>query len=118
MTLTQFNNTHPGLESDAAAMSLHSYMQGVQDARRMDTRNIDTIMSAIARELIIAEDKWPQYPTDIFHQVCIMAEESGEAVRAVNEYHNEPTCERKQDIINELIQTAAMCVRMIKNMKP
>jgi NTP pyrophosphatase (non-canonical NTP hydrolase) len=117
MNFNEFIAKHPGIESEAAAMSLHSYMQGAQDARKIDTSNVDSILSAISCELIRAEDKWPDWPANQFHQACILAEESGEAVRAVNEYYNNPTDENCNDIKNELIQTAAMCVRMIKNLE-
>jgi len=117
MNFNEFIAKHPGIESDAAAMSLHSYMQGAQDARQIDTNCMSSILNAITCEVIRAEDKWPQWPENTFNQICIVAEESGEAVRAVNEYHNDMTESNFKAIQTELIQTAAMCVRMIKNLE-
>ena len=65
----------------------------------------------IEKELISAERKHPNYPTDMFKQIAIMNEEAGEATKAVLHYHFEHGS--LDDVKNELIQTAAMCVRML-----
>ena len=115
MTFQEFTSLHPELADDARSLSFTSYMQGMEDARQIDTHGtIQPILANIATELSNAEEKWPEWPENYFQQACIVAEECGEAVRAVNEYHNDPTPDKYEDIINELIQTAAMCVRMIK----
>jgi hypothetical protein len=46
MNFNEFISKHPGIESDAAAMSLHSYMQGAQDARQIDTNCMSSILNA------------------------------------------------------------------------
>lgn len=71
------------------------------------------IISAIMAELDRAEAKYPAWPTDQVHAAAIVAEESGELVRAVlNEaYHGEPAA----DSDREAVQTAAMAVRFLAN---
>ena len=74
----------------------------------------DAIIGDIVAELRRAEAKYPAWPTDLIHQVAIMQEESGEAIRAAlnHVYHGEPL----EDVRGELVQTAAMCLRCLKNM--
>ncbi len=62
-------------------------------------------------ELNKAIKKHPVYPSDMFQQVAIMMEEAGETVKAVLHYHYE-----NGSILyvkKELIETAAMCIRML-----
>jgi len=68
----------------------------------------------IDRELIRAEKIHPDFPKDIFQQLAIMQEESGEVVKSVVDYqfHGGTI----NDIREELIQTAAMCMRMLNNL--
>ena len=68
----------------------------------------------IDTELKKAERKHPNYPKDMYQQLAIMQEEAGEVTRAVLHYHNENGS--LEDIKKELIQTAAMCVRMLQNL--
>jgi NTP pyrophosphatase (non-canonical NTP hydrolase) len=73
------------------------------------------IYSEIEFELDYAKKKHPNYPTDIFKQLAIMQEEAGEVTMAVNDFSSgDCTIEHVRE---ELIQTAAMCVRMIENLK-
>ncbi len=74
----------------------------------------ELILVDVCAELRRAEAKYPDWPTDLIHQVAIMQEESGEAIRAAlnHVYHGEPLA----DVRGELIQTAAMCLRCLKNM--
>ena len=74
----------------------------------------EAIIGDVCAELLRAETKYPAWPTDLIHQVAIMQEESGEAIRAAlnNVYHGEPLA----DVRGELVQTAAMCLRCLKNM--
>lgn len=66
----------------------------------------------VDEELERARDLYPEWPEDIVHQAAIVAEEAGEVVRAAlnHHYHGAP----KVDIRDELIQTAAMCFRMLE----
>lgn len=67
----------------------------------------------IQAELERAEKKHPNFPTDMFHQLAIMQEEAGEVTKAVLHYkYEDGTFEH---IREELIQTAAMCMRMLQN---
>ncbi len=68
----------------------------------------------IDRELTRAEHKHPNFPTDLFHQLAIMQEEAGEVTKAVLQYNYENGS--IDHIREELIQTAAMCVRMLQNL--
>ena len=69
---------------------------------------------AIIAEHYRAECIHPDWPADIIHAVAIVAEESGEAVRAALNVVYEGGS--REELRTELIQTAAMCVRMLVNM--
>ncbi len=69
----------------------------------------------IQRELDRAEFKHPDFPSDMFRQLAIMQEEAGEVTKAVLHYHYEGGS--FEHIEEELIQTAAMCMRMLENLK-
>lgn len=75
----------------------------------------ESMIAIILAELRRAETKYPDWPTDLIHQVAIMQEESGESIRAAlnHVYHGEPL----EDVRAELVQTAAMCLRCLKNME-
>ncbi|GEM_PF-4033695 len=65
-------------------------------------------------ELQRAEEIHPNFPNDMFQQLAIMQEEAGEVTKAVLDYHfGKDTIEHVRE---ELIQTAAMCVRMLQNL--
>lgn len=68
----------------------------------------------ISDELNKAETKHPHWPDSIIEQAAIVAEESGELIRAAlqvkYEAGNIEECEK------EAIQTAAMCIRFLKNL--
>jgi len=71
--------------------------------------------ASIDAELNKAKQKHPDYPDDMFRQVAIINEESGEATKAVLHYHYENGS--IENIKKELIQTAAMCMRMLEKLK-
>ena len=66
-------------------------------------------------ELSRAEEKHPDYPVCEFRQVAIINEEAGEITKAVLHYYYENGS--LEHIKKELIQTAAMCMRMLENME-
>jgi len=73
------------------------------------------IQKDIIGELERAEKLHPHWPDDIIHQVAIMVEESGEAMRAALNHVYE-----KNDIYSvreELIQCSAMCLRCLINLE-
>ncbi|CAL2092093.1 conserved hypothetical protein [Tenacibaculum sp. 190524A05c] len=73
------------------------------------------IIQKIKEELLKAEQKHPFWPDDILHQIAIVNEESGEATRAALQFQYEEG--ELDEVKNELIQTAAMCIRMLKNLE-
>lgn len=68
----------------------------------------------IDSELIKAKKKHPHFPDDMFKQLAILQEEAGEVTKAVMHLHYEGGS--VEDVKMELIQTAAMCVRMLENL--
>lgn len=74
------------------------------------------IVLEILEELDRAETLHPDFPKDVIHQVAIMNEESGEAIRAAIQYEYEVG--KIDNVRKELIQTAAMCIRAIDNLPP
>lgn len=72
------------------------------------------VIEKIVEELKRAEEKHPVYPNNIFEQLAIMQEEAGEVTKAV--LHHTYENASLEDVRDELIQTAAMCIRMLKNM--
>jgi len=69
------------------------------------------IHGAILGELVMAEEKHPIFPDDVIHQVSIMAEEAGEALKAANSYVHEGAPIEK--IRDELLHTGAMVYRCL-----
>lgn len=74
----------------------------------------ETIISAILAEVERAESKHPEWPRDLVYMDQIINEEKGEATRAVLQYVMEGG--ELGEVKKELIETAAMCVRMLKNL--
>lgn len=70
------------------------------------------IVEEIEDELNRAKWKHPVFPRGVVSQTAIMAEEAGEAIRAANNYSYESGS--IEDWRTELIQTAAMCVRILE----
>jgi hypothetical protein len=77
--------------------------------------NRKEIINNILIKLQEAEAKHPAFPNDAIHQVSIMNEEAGEAIRAALQYTYEGGT--REAVILELEQTAAMCIRVIENIQ-
>lgn len=71
------------------------------------------ILGKILNEVDRAETKHPNWPTDKVYACTIVAEESGELTRACLQFE----CEggKIEGVELEAIQTAATCIRLIKN---
>lgn len=70
--------------------------------------------AVIDSELIRARKLHPNYPSGIFEKLAIMQEEAGEVAKAVLDLKAGGTIE---DVKTELIQTAAMCMRMLESLE-
>ena len=68
--------------------------------------------NVIDAELRRAKKKHPDWPDDLYVQLAVMQEEAGEVAKAILDFsfHKGPA----EDIKKELIQTAAMCMRMLE----
>lgn len=77
------------------------------------TKCEDVAVEMMRRELERAKNKFPEYPKDVIHGAGILAEESGETVRAALDYHYLDGS--NSEIIKEAAQTGAMAIRLISN---
>lgn len=74
------------------------------------------VVSAVLAEVDAATAKWPGWPTDPTHAIAILQEELGEATRAVCQATYEGKGgETLEDARQEIVQTAAMCLRWLAN---
>ena len=65
-------------------------------------------------ELQKAKKDHPKWPENMFEQVTIVNEELGEVNKAILHLKHEGGS--LQDVKDELVQTAAMCIRMLENL--
>jgi len=75
--------------------------------------SIFPVLSAVIKELYLSSKyNWEGY--SISDMTCVLLEEAGEVAKAVNDHkqHGAPI----QDIKDELVQTAAMCLKMLKHL--
>ena len=82
----------------------------------MTKTKFDSIIDDIHSEYCRACKKWPKWPDDLIHQVAIMIEESGESMRDALRYQYDEGA-TLDDLRKELIQTGAMVVRCLINLK-
>ena len=78
-------------------------------------KKIQEALFEFQAELQKAEYKHPDFPDDLIHQLSVMVEEAGEAVQAANQYIYEGG--EFENVKKELIQTGAMCLRCLINLK-
>ena len=76
--------------------------------------SLEDVILKIVCEYSRAIDLHPYWPDDIIHAVSIMNEESGESIRAALNYEYED--QSIEEIKKEVIQTAAMCIRVLVNL--
>lgn len=93
---------------------MNNYYKDIEHLIKPKKTGIDYVKEML-NELERAESKHPEFPTDIIHMLAIMSEEAGEAVRAGLIYAYEGG--EIEDVELELLQTAAMCLRVLKNLK-
>lgn len=84
---------------------------GKQYEQSITARHTKAVNMAVEHELNKALEKFPKWPTDFVDSVAIMAEESGETVKAALQYKWEG--KPKHEIYKEAAQTAAMCFRVM-----
>ena len=70
----------------------------------------------IEEELQRAKKLHPCWPKNMYHQLAILSEECGEVAKAINDSKWDETGDLFGDVKMELIQTAAMCMRMLENL--
>lgn len=72
----------------------------------------ETIIMSIFAEVAKAEFKHPQFADGFVDQAAVIGEESGEVLRAAlqNKYEGGAP----EEIVKEVIQTAATCIRFLK----
>ena len=73
------------------------------------------IYNLVIEELKNATNKWPDYYSDIIHAAGLINEEAGESMQAALDctYDNG----NLENVKKEVIQTAAMCFRLLNNIK-
>ncbi len=71
-------------------------------------------LGMILAELERAEKLHPAWTRDVVKGCSLIAEESGEAIRAANNFDETKT--GKAEIITEVVHTAAVALRFLKNM--
>lgn len=80
-----------------------------------EARDIGKAVRLMVDEYRSACNQHPHWPTDIVHQTAIMMEEAGESIReALRIEYKEGAC--MDDLKKEVIQTGAMCLRLLINL--
>jgi NTP pyrophosphatase (non-canonical NTP hydrolase) len=74
----------------------------------------EEIVKEILSEIDSSIEKHGDLPQDMFQQITIVNEEVGEANKAVLHFHYEGG--NLRDVRKELIQSAAMCIKMISQL--
>lgn len=84
------------------------------DQSKLKTEEVKEVFGMIGDELEVALQKFPSFPIDPLHAIAVINEEAGEATKDAFQWGYEPAKNKNRDTLRkELIQTAAMCVRMI-----
>ena len=98
-------------------LEMKAELKEAREQDKLDRQELSILKkyTDVERELRRAKGLWTEYPDDMFRQVAIMNEEAGEVTKAVLHYHYEKGSIK--DIKTELIQTMAMCMRMLEALK-
>lgn len=75
---------------------------------------VESLILEIVMELDRATIKHPNWPDDVIYQAAIVQEECGELMRAAVQLQLENGSE--DAVKKEAIQTAAMCLRLLRNL--
>ena len=70
------------------------------------------IIESVKAELMRATAKFPTWPTDPLHALAVLGEEFGELTKAMLQLTYEPSKATAADVREEVIQTAAMALRL------
>jgi len=87
----------------------------ISDSHEIDGEREESRLTTVG-ELERTEKIHPAWPTDLVKASAILAEEAGETLRAANTF--DETRSGKKEIITEAVQTAAMAIRLLKNIDP
>ena len=91
-------------------------MDELDVAKALEDPRVGDAINDMLIELIRAENLHPVWPADVVHQVAILNEEAGEAMRAaLRSYYNEGGT--VEQVRTELIQTGAMAIRALINLE-
>lgn len=71
------------------------------------------IINEALNELQRARKRYPDWPIDVVHATVVMCEEAGECLKSANEVRWSHKSATLADLREEVIQTIAMCLRLI-----
>ena len=71
------------------------------------------IVNEALNELQRARKRYPDWPIDVVHATVVMVEEATEALKSANEIKWNHKTTTMADLREEVIQTIAMCLRLI-----
>lgn len=98
------------------AMELRTAIKTLSLAERSKKlEESDFILDLIKTEINKAKAKFPNWPTDPTHAAAIVAEESGELVKACLELSYEPHKTNIASVRDEAVQVAAMAIRFLQS---
>jgi hypothetical protein len=119
--LAMVTDKTPGIRLDVSYEEMRRINQLLEPAIAVSdtSASVSSVMDDVEDELMKAMDKFPQWPSDMVHGAAVVAEEAGELVKACLEFSYEP--QKHHDnllrVRKEAIQTAAMAVRFLMNLK-
>lgn len=75
------------------------------------------LFECVRLELRYARSKYPDWPIDLIHAAAIAAEETGEVVKACNNFYWQQGDDSIDDIRKEAVQAIAMLFRFVTETK-